>query len=150
MKSFFKYVFIIILTTITSLTSLFAQQSPCARAAVLKADSLFQLAIESRNVEEAVGFYDPMATTVGSAMPPAKGIVKLRDMWIRAFADTSFSFSWEIRGADVLENYEIAYTTGRWKWHMVQGDAAGIYMIVWRKDSEGSWRALIDSAWYSK
>jgi ketosteroid isomerase-like protein len=127
---------------------LHAQQSPCTRAAVLHSDSVWQHSFESQKADEVIKSYDPQAVTAGSAMPPAKGALKLRDMWVGLLADTSFRLTWDVHKAEVLEGCEIAYSTGRWKIHSAQGDTTGTYMAVWRKRPSGTWRVLIDSAWY--
>ena len=81
-------------------------------------------------------------------MARAKGAAAIRNMWAQAFADSTHRLTWKAQAADVVDGCEIGYSTGRWRSHTFKRDTAGSYMAVWRKSAAGTWRVLLDTAWY--
>ena len=138
----------VVLTSLASVRAVTRNQDPCTRAAVLRADSVWQDALLSRDVDAIARSYDPDAATAGSAMPRAKGLEAVKGMWTRLLSDPGFRLTWEARSAEVLEGCDIAYSNGRGRMQNAQRDTSGIYMAVWRKTQSGEWRVLIDGAWY--
>jgi ketosteroid isomerase-like protein len=125
-------------------TSKIADQD--SEMAIRAADEAWAKAIGMKSIEETVAVYDPEAVTAGAAMPPAKGVSAVRAMWTKLFADPGFSLTWKSESIVVTESQTMAYSTGTW--HI--GPATGPYLAVWRKQPDGKWKVLIDSAWYSQ
>jgi ketosteroid isomerase-like protein len=108
-------------------------------------DEALAKAISAKSVEETVSSYDTEAITAGSAMPSAQGIVALREMYQKMFAQPEFTLSLKADKIAIAESNTIAYSSGTWT--MPKG--AGPYLVVWRKRPDGGWKIVIDSAWYS-
>jgi ketosteroid isomerase-like protein len=129
----------------------FGQQQPAIRSsqtdevAIRAADEAWTKAIAKKSIEETVSFYDSEAMTAGSAMPPAKGISAIRNMWKQLLSDPGFALTWKVDKVVVTESRTIGYSTGTW--HI--GTDSGPYFAVWRKQPDGKWRLLMDAAWYS-
>ena len=113
-------------------------------AAIREADEAWANAIVSKSVDQAITFYDRDAVTAGSAMFPARGLPEFRENWARLFARPNFALSWKAERVMLIESGDMAYSTGTWSNGSNQN---GPYLAVWRKQSDGRWKVLIDAAW---
>jgi ketosteroid isomerase-like protein len=67
--------------------------------------------------------------------------------WLSEAPDTPGLLSWEPVVADVSAAGDLGYTTGPWEYRQDPDDAAqshGNYFTVWKKQADGSWKAVID------
>lgn len=67
--------------------------------------------------------------------------------WLREAPDTPGLLSWEPVLADVSAAGDMGYTTGPWEYRRDPNGAVvshGNYFTVWKKQSDGTWRAVID------
>jgi len=104
-------------------------------------------AIAAKSLDETMAMYDAEAFTEGSAMPPARGLAAIRTMWAEFLDQPNFSLAWNLERVVVTESATIATTTGNWR--AISPNGSGAYLAVWRKQPDGKWKILIDSAWYS-
>jgi ketosteroid isomerase-like protein len=109
-------------------------------------DETLAKAIAAKSVEETVLLYETEAITAGSAMPSAQGTAALREMYQKMFAQPGFTLSLKAEKIATAESKTIAYSSGIW----TMPKAAGPYLVVWRKQADGGWKIVIDSAWYSQ
>jgi ketosteroid isomerase-like protein len=119
---------------------------PAPEAAIRQADEARAKAVASKSVEATCAFYDPEALTAG-IMTPARGLDTVRRMWVESFAQKGFSLAWKVEKIVINESETIAYSSGTWK--MAVPNETGPYLAVWRKQPDGQWKVLIDTAWYS-
>jgi ketosteroid isomerase-like protein len=117
-----------------------------AEAAIRGADEAWVRAIAAKSLDQAVTFYDAEIATAGSAMPPARGLAEIRAMWTKLFSSPGFSLTWKTDKVVVTPSGTIGYSTGTWR----MGNESGPYLAVWRKQRDGGWKVLFDSAWYSR
>jgi ketosteroid isomerase-like protein len=118
-----------------------------AETAIRNADEAWAKAVEAKSVEQTMAIYDSEAMTAGSAMPPAQGLPAIRSMWTTYFSRPGFSLAWKADKIVTTESANVAYSMGFWN----SGTTApNPYIAVWRKQSDGSWKLLIDAAWYSR
>ena len=118
-----------------------------AEAAVRKADDAWAKSIAGRSVERTVAMYDTDAFMAGDAMPPARGIAEIHSMWTKFFADPNFTVTWKSESVVVSRSGKIAWSKGTW--HTTGPTQAGSFVAVWRKQRNGEWKVLIDSAWFA-
>ncbi|NIN71901.1 MAG: DUF4440 domain-containing protein [Gemmatimonadetes bacterium] len=67
--------------------------------------------------------------------------------WLREAADVPGLLSWEPVVADVSAAGDLGYTTGPWEYRRdpaAEAEAHGNYFTVWKKQPDGSWKAVID------
>jgi ketosteroid isomerase-like protein len=67
--------------------------------------------------------------------------------WLREAPDAPGLLSWEPVIADVSAAGDLGYTTGPWKYRQDPNGAVlshGNYFTVWKKQPDGSWKAVID------
>ena len=121
------------------------------RRAILAADSAWVAAAGRRDLEEALSYWTDDATLLPPDMPAIKGKAAIREYVTAAFAIPGFNISWQSDELTVAGNGELAYqlatnqvtapdSTGAL--HTTTGKA----VVVWRKESDGAWRVVVD-AW---
>lgn len=121
-----------------------APVDPALRA-LRAADSSWNAASASRSVDRMMTFYAPNATAdLGGA--PARGFEAIRQLWTRAYADTSYMLTWVNGRAEVMAGTDLGYTIGMWTLVRSRGSQTGTYFAVWRRESNGTWKVLLDTA----
>jgi ketosteroid isomerase-like protein len=138
-----------ILAVMCSITVAYAssQRGPSSSSpdtAIREADEAWAKAIASKSVDQTLTFYDRDAVTAGSAMFPARGLPDFRANWATLFARPDFALSWKAERVVLIGSGDIAYSIGTWSNGPNQN---GPYLAVWRKQSDGRWKVLIDAAW---
>ncbi len=108
-------------------------------------DAAWLHAIASRSLEDTLPFYDAEATTAGSVMFPAQGLPAFRAAWAKVFANPSFALSWTTEQISFLDSGSLACATGTWR--TPGAEANGPYLALWRRQTDGQWKVLIDAAW---
>ena len=112
-----------------------------------KADDDWSRAAAARDVERVVSFYTDDAIAYPPDEPIAVGKAGAKKVWAAYFSDPSFAVSWKTEHAEVAG--ELGYTTGTTETSFKGPDgktarAKGKYVVVWRKQKDGSWKALHD------
>ena len=116
-----------------------------AEFAVWQADSAWAEAARSNNVDRMLSFYDTNAVFVGTN-PATVGIEQLRALWTRFFSMPGYKLTWKADRAEV--SGDLGYSYGQWE-QTAERDGKprttrGIYIAVWRKQADGSWKVLVD------
>ena len=78
-----------------------------------------------------------------------RGHAAIEDLMAPAFSDSSYSLSWEPEYAEVSSSADFGYTVGRYESRRVGGDGVplvgtGRYVTIWRRDSDGRWKVVLD------
>jgi len=112
-----------------------------------KADEDWSRAAAARDVERVVSFYTEDAIAYPPDEPMTVGKAAAKKVWAAYFSDPSFAVSWKTEHAEVTG--ELGYTTGTTETSFKGPDgktarAKGKYVVVWRKQKDGSWKALHD------
>jgi len=118
------------------------------RAALQEADRAFNRATAERRTEGWTEFF----ADDGAMMLPTgtiTGQAAIRERMAKAFADTSFTLTWEPQQADVGAAGDLGYTLGRSeaRFRDEQGRPVvrtGRYLTVWKKQPDGSWKVARD------
>lgn len=75
------------------------------------------------------------------------GPISIKKDWEQRQADSSWLW-WEPDYADIASSGEFGFTTGPWEYRKNRQDekavAQGHFFTIWRKDSGGIWKVLID------
>ena len=124
-----------------------AAQSGSAENAVRQADSAWSVAASSNDVDRMLSFHDKEAALVGTN-PATIGNEALRALWSRYFTSPGYHLSWKADRVAVAASGDLAYSFGQWEQTtVVNGQPRtghGIYVAVWRKQSDGTWKVLVD------
>jgi ketosteroid isomerase-like protein len=59
--------------------------------------------------------------------------------------DSNKEFTWEPLYADVAKSGELGYTYGTYQIIAVENSEKGTYVSIWKKDSNGKWKLVLDS-----
>ena len=124
--------------------------SEAERAAILKADSAWLAAVAARNIDSALSFWTADGQVIGPGQPAVVGREALRAMLALTFAMPHSSVTWSTKEVVVSPSGDMAYSLGPSLF--VMPDSAGHLdslrgqaVVVWRKGSDGRWRAAIDA-----
>lgn len=119
------------------------------RTAILAADSAWLAAAEARNVDSTLSFWTTDARVIGPGQPPLIGHEAIRNMVAGGLATPGFSVTWHTTDVVVTPSGDVAYSFGTTRF-TVPGEAGridtlrGQSVVVWRKGSDGRWRAAVD------
>lgn len=77
---------------------------------------------------------------------PSKGKESLRNYY-SGKSDTSFTLTWEPIYADIAASGDLGYSYGTYTaTEKVSGEVSrGTYVTVWKKQSDGSWKFVLDT-----
>jgi ketosteroid isomerase-like protein len=118
-----------------------------ARKILLGLDLAFSRACEERGAPEA--FYDFMATD-GVCLVSGEQPIQGRDaIKVRFAAFPAESISWKPRESEISTGLDLGYTWGLYESRATTADKQnsthGKYVIVWKKQSDGEWKASVFS-----
>ena len=101
------------------------------------------------DLSKFLSYYAADASVYPQGMPIATGSEAIRDAMTKMASMPGFSLQWSATKADVSASGDLGYTTGAYQ--MTMNDAAGKpmaekgkYVTVWKKQSNGSWKATED------
>ena len=118
-------------------------------AAVQKADADWSAAARAKQADAWLAFYADDAV----ALPPNAEMATNKDAIRKAITDLlalpGLSVSWQTTKAEAARSGDLAYTYGTYE--LTSNDAAGRpttdhgkYSEVWKKQSDGSWKCIVD------
>jgi uncharacterized protein (TIGR02246 family) len=119
--------------------------SEALRKVLIGVDLAFSRACEERGAPEA--FYDFMAPD-GVCLLTGEQPIQGRDaIKVRFAAFPAESISWKPREAEIGADSNLGYTWGLYQARTAAGDkqnsANGKYVIVWKKQADGEWKAAV-------
>jgi ketosteroid isomerase-like protein len=123
-----------------------APDPAAARAALMDADRAFNQATAARRVEGWMEFFAEDGAMIRGA-GTITGLTAIRGEMSKAFADTSFTLTWEPDQADASGG--LGYTNGHFKaqFRDAKGQPqlrTGRYLTVWKQQADGSWKVVRD------
>jgi ketosteroid isomerase-like protein len=65
--------------------------------------------------------------------------------FISSQEDTSFTMSWETKGADLAASNDLGYTFGVYTVETNSEIFKGTYLSIWKKQPDGSWKFVLDT-----
>jgi uncharacterized protein (TIGR02246 family) len=103
----------------------------------------------NRDLEKTVSFYAEDA----SYLPPGKPIIigkdAIRKAWTNFMAIPGINLKTTTTKVDIARSGDLAYEIGAWDMDMSDKDgkpvnSKGKYAVVWKKQSNGDWKAVLD------
>ena len=112
-----------------------------------KLDDEWSAAAGTRDAKRVAAFYADDAIVYPPNMPMATGRAQAEKVWAGAFADPSYRLAWKTTHAEVSGGF--GYTSGTFEESFKGPDGktvkgTGKYLCVWKKQGDGSWKALHD------
>ena len=115
--------------------------------ALAKLDDDWSAAAATRDAKRVASFYAEDAMAYPPNEPMAVGRAGAEKVWAAYFAEPTYNLSWKTTHAEV--NGALGYTAGTYE-ESYQGPdgktvaGKGKYLCVWRKQSDGTWKAVHD------
>ncbi|HEY7680727.1 MAG TPA: DUF4440 domain-containing protein [Terriglobia bacterium] len=118
-------------------------------AAIRQADIAWSEATATKQAEAMVGYYDEQGSVLPPNAPIATGKDAVGKVWAGLFAIPGFSVHWQPDRVEVARSGDLAYSQGTYE--LTVNDPKGVpstdrgkYVVVWKKQADGSWKALAD------
>jgi len=126
-----------------------AQEMDAAAKALVRLDEEWSAAAGRRDVEKVASFYAEDAVAYPPNEPAAVGRDAAKKVWAAYLADESYQISWKATRAEVCKSGELGFTSGTYEDSFKAPDGAtvrgkGKFLCVWKKQSDGSWKAVHD------
>ena len=117
--------------------------------ALAKLDDDWSAAAATRDAEKVASFYAENAIAYPPNEPVCVGRASAKKVWASYFAEPSFSISWKTVHSEVTKSGELGFTAGTYEDSFKGPDGKviherGKYLCVWKKQSDGSWKAVHD------
>nr|WP_294936263.1 nuclear transport factor 2 family protein [uncultured Flavobacterium sp.] len=106
-------------------------------------------AAQSRKVDEILNYWTDDAIVYSAGEAEHEGRDSIRKMVENAMKDPNFKIRWEPKKADVAESGDMGYLLEEVKMEMKDstGNAQVMHfngITIWKKQSDGSWKAAVD------
>ena len=118
-------------------------------AAIRKADADWSTATATKQASAMVAYYDAQGSVFPPNAPIATGAEAVGKVWESLFAIPGFSIGWQTLRGEVARSGDVGYSEGTYEVQMndPKGNPMadrGKYVVVWKKQADGSWKALAD------
>jgi ketosteroid isomerase-like protein len=112
-------------------------------------DKAWSQAAESKDAAKCASYYSDTASAMPFNGPIATGRVKIQDLWTALMAKPGFSLHFAPTRIEVAKSKDIAYDAGTFELKLNDAQGApmtipGKYVVVWKKQKGGDWKAEFD------
>lgn len=125
-----------------------AKMSKAAQA-IRAADQAWSQAAQNKDLDKTLSFYADDASVLPFNEPIATGKDQIKQVWSSLMAKPGFSLTFAPTKIDVAKSDDLAYEVGTFELKMndAQGNPAtipGKYVVAWKRQSKGEWKAELD------
>jgi uncharacterized protein (TIGR02246 family) len=118
-------------------------------AAIRAASAAWSQASTAKDVDTGVSFYTEDAVQMDPKAPAVKGRENIRKSWTQMPALPGPGLSFQTTSVEVARSGDLAYETGTYDFVTTDkkgktNDEKFKYVVVWKKQSDGSWKAAVD------
>jgi len=106
-------------------------------------------AIAAKDLEKTLSFYAPEAQYLSGGRPAASTPEERRKLWVEDYATSGFSSEEATAMIEVAQSGELAFQRGTYL-SKAQNEqrriitTTGKFLVIWRKQASGEWKAIID------
>lgn len=121
-----------------------------SKQAVQDAEKGMATALQAKDSAKLTSYYAADAVLAISGRPVAKGLDAIARINSADLEDPNFKFEFTNQQTDVADSGDLAFTQGRYKatWTNPKTNepttGTGTYVTVFRKQEDGSWKAIAD------
>ena len=120
-----------------------------ARSQILRLDAEWSEAAQRRDVERVLSFWADDAAVFPPGSSAVVGKPAIREFVAKSFQTPGFSISWKTTNVVVSRSGDFAYATGTNRVTISGPDGRqavvdGKAVAVWRRDTKGEWKCIID------
>jgi ketosteroid isomerase-like protein len=106
-------------------------------------------AIARKDLEKTLSFYAADARYLSGGRPAASTADERRRLWVEDFATPGFSSDESTTAIEVAGSGDLAYQVGTYVLGAedAQGKptrSTGKFVVIWKKQSDGKWKAIVD------
>jgi len=116
--------------------------------AVRNASSQRNQALAAKDVDKIVSFYADDATLFPPNAGMSGGLESIHAAWVAIVTTPGFALSNTTMKIEAAQSGDLAYETGRYllttKVKGALQDEKGKYVVVWKKQNDGSWKVVAD------
>jgi uncharacterized protein (TIGR02246 family) len=120
-------------------------------AAIRAAVRDWTAAAEAKDADRFASFYMDDGVLMLEGMPDIHGQSDLREGMTGMMQDPNFSLSFDTDDVEVARSGDMAYETGTYTMTVTDPSTSapvterGSYVVVWRKQDDGSWKVAVDA-----
>ena len=119
-------------------------------AAIRAASAAWSQAATAKDLDKAVSFYATDAVVLPDKAPAIRGNENFRKDWAPLLALPGPGLSWQTNALEVARSGELAYETGAYNFITTDKkgkatDYKGKYLVIWKKQSDGTWKVAVDT-----
>jgi uncharacterized protein (TIGR02246 family) len=112
-------------------------------------DTQWSRAAESKDAAKFASFYSPTGSALPFNAPIATGRAKVQELWTGLMAKPGFSLHFAPTRIEAAKSNDIAYDIGTFELTLNDAHGApmklpGKYVVVWKKQTDGQWKAQAD------
>jgi uncharacterized protein (TIGR02246 family) len=112
-------------------------------------DAEWSRAAENKDAAKFASFYSETGSVMPFNTPIATGRAKVQEVWTQLMAKPGFSLRFAPTQIEVAKSKDMAYDIGTFelKLNDAQGESMtipGKYVVVWKKQKDGGWKAEAD------
>jgi len=112
-------------------------------------DKEWSQAAGNKDAAKCVAFYSETAWAMPFNGPIATGRAKIQELWTQLIAKPGFSLSFAPTRIEVARSKDVAYDIGTFELKLNDAQGApmtipGKYVVVWKKQKGGEWKAEAD------
>jgi ketosteroid isomerase-like protein len=112
-------------------------------------DAEWSRAAESRDAAKCASFYSETGSVMPFNAPIAIGRARVQEVWTQLMAKPGFSLRFAPTQIEVAKSRDMAYDIGTFELKLNDAQGApmtilGKYVVVWKKQKGGGWKAEAD------
>lgn len=112
-------------------------------------DAEWSKAAGAKDVDKTASYYTDDALVLPPNMPAIHGKQGARAMWQAMFGVPGFGGGWKVAKVEVAHSGDLAYVTGTYELSETDANGKpssdkGKYLEVWKKQSDGNWKCIVD------
>ena len=119
-------------------------------AAIRALDAQWVQAVAAKDADKSASFYDEHGTLMAPGAKVATGTDEIRKTWAAMMSTPGFALTFSPATIHVSQSGDMAYELGTFA--LTTDDKKGKpqtmkanYVVVWGKQADGSWKALVDA-----
>ncbi len=116
------------------------------RSSLIDADRAFNRATQDAGAEGWVSFFDPEGAMIQPGIGEIAGLDAIRSAMSESLSTEGVSLTWEPDRAHVSDDGSLGFTVGHYEFASPGVDQVGkgLYVSIWRRQPDRSWKVIMD------
>jgi ketosteroid isomerase-like protein len=114
---------------------------------LMEADRAFNLATQAAGAEGWVSFFDSDGAMIQAGVGEIRGLQAIRTAMEGTLAVPGVSLTWDPTRAHVSNDGSLGFTVGTYVFTSADSESPvgnGLYVSIWRRQEDGSWKVMMD------